>query len=156
MGEIVVRRAGEAPGCLSIRGLGSCIALFVYDAARHGAGGMAHVLLPEPAAGSPLTSPGTFAPTAVAALIDLLLQHGVRRDDLTAKLTGGAHMFPFGSADRLTLGERNIRATLEALQRERIEVVGMDVGGSSGRTVVAHVDTGRLLITSLKRSPKEI
>ena len=156
MGEIVIRRAGEAPGGLSIRGLGSCIALFVYDAAGRAAGGLAHVMLPEPAPGSPLTSPGKFAPTAVAALIDQLLQQGVRRDDLVAKLAGGAHMFPFGSADRLTLGERNIRATLEALQRERIEVTGMDVGGSSGRTVVAHVDSGRFLITSLKRSPKEL
>lgn len=156
MGDLVVLRREQAPYGLSICGLGSCVAVFIYEKQLLRVGGMAHVLLPEPTKRSPLTSPGKFAPTAVAALVDRMLQHGVRRDHLIAKVAGGAHMFAFSAPERETLGERNIRATLEALDREGIELIGMDVGGSSGRTVLASISTGIVRITSLKRQLKEL
>jgi len=156
MGEIVIRASHEAPEGLSIRGLGSCVAVFIYDKRHLRVGGMAHVLLPEPAERSPLTSPGNYAPTAVAALIDGLMQRGLARRDMAAKLTGGAHMFSFSKPEHESLGERNVRAVLEALDRERISVVGMEVGGSSGRSVLARISTGDMRITSLRREPKEL
>jgi chemotaxis protein CheD len=162
MGEIVIRACDEAPEGLSIRGLGSCVAVFIYDKRQLRVAGMAHVLLPEPillprpAERSPLTSPGNYAPTAVAALIDGLMQRGLARRDMAAKLAGGAHMFSFSKPDHESLGERNIRAVLEALDRERISVIGMEVGGSSGRSVLARISTGGMQITSLRREPKEL
>jgi chemotaxis protein CheD len=156
MGEIVVCARDEAPEGLSIRGLGSCIAVFIYEQRLLRVAGMAHVLLPQPAERSPLTSPGNFAPTAVAALIDGLMQRGVERRNMLAKLAGGARMFAFSNPERESLGERNIRAVLAALAAERIEVVGMEVGGSSGRSVVARVATGGMRITSLGGEPKEL
>lgn len=156
MGEIVIRARDEAPEGLSIRGLGSCVAVFIYDKRLLRVAGMAHVLLPQPAERSPLTTPGNFAPTAVAALIDGLMQRGLARKDMAAKLTGGAHMFTSSKPDHESLGERNIRAVLEALDRERIEVVGMEVGGSCGRSVVARISTGGMRITSLRREPTDL
>ena len=153
MGEFLVR---EAPAHLAIYGLGSCVAIFVYGTDKRIAG-LAHVLLPAPAAGSPRGPAGKYADTAIAAIVGQILEIGGRRDRLIAKVAGGAHMFGASPvADRETLGERNIRAALEGLRSNGLEVAGMDIGGSYGRTILAEAETGLLRITSLKREPKLI
>jgi len=152
MGEVVAARDADAPGGLAICGLGSCVAVFLYEARRLKVGGMAHVLLPEPLPGSPLTAPGKFAPTAVAALADRLIQLGAARGALRAKLVGGARMFAFGP--RESLGDRNVAAALEALHREGIPVAGMDTGGTAGRTLLARIGTGEVRVTSLRGEPR--
>ncbi len=153
MGEFLVR---EAPAQLAIYGLGSCIAIFIFETERRIAA-LAHVLLPAPAAGSPRGPAGKYADTAIAAILGSILEMGGRRELLVAKVAGGAHMFAASPVtDRETLGERNIRAALEGLRREGLEVAGLDIGGAYGRTVVADASTGRLRITSLKRDPKDI
>lgn len=153
MGEFLVR---EAPAQLAIYGLGSCVAVFIYETGKRIAG-LAHVLLPAPAPGLPRGPAGKYADTAIAAIVGQILEHGGHRDRLIAKVAGGAHMFAASPVpDRETLGERNIRAALEGLKRGGLEIAGMDLGGSYGRTVVADADTGVLRITSLKREPKEI
>jgi chemotaxis protein CheD len=153
MGEFLVR---EAPAQLAIYGLGSCVAIFVHETEKRIAA-LAHVLLPAQTAGSPRGPSGKYADTAVAAILGTILELGGRRESLVAKVAGGAHMFSATpSSDRETLGERNIRAALEALGRHGLEVAGMDIGGAYGRTIVADAATGLLRITSLKREPKEI
>jgi len=153
MGEFLVR---EAPAHLAIYGLGSCVAIFVYETEKRIAG-LGHVLLPAPAAGSPRGPAGKYADTAIAAIVGQILEIGGRRDKLMAKVAGGAHMFGASPvADRETLGERNIRAALEGLRCNGLEVAGMDIGGSYGRTILAEAETGLLRITSLKREPKLI
>jgi len=153
MGEYLVR---EAPARLAIYGLGSCVAIFVYETERRIAA-LAHVLLPSPAPGAPRGPSGKYADTAVAAILGSILEIGGSRDRLVAKVAGGAHMFAATpSSDRETLGERNIRAALECLKRNGLEVSGMDLGGAYGRTIVADAGTGILRITSLRREPKEI
>jgi chemotaxis protein CheD len=153
MGEFLVR---EAPAKLAIYGLGSCVAVFVYETERRIAA-LAHVLLPAPTPGTPRGPAGKYADTAVAAILGIVLEMGGRREALIAKVAGGAHMFSATpSPDRETLGERNIRAALEALKRHGLEVAGMDIGGAYGRTIVADAATGTLVITSLKREPKRI
>lgn len=153
MGEFMVR---EAPAQLAIYGLGSCVAIFVYETERKIAA-LSHVLLPSCAPNAPRGPAGKYADTAVAAIIGQILERGGAREKLIAKVAGGAHMFSATpSGDRETMGERNIRAALGALQRHGVEVVGMDIGGAYGRTVLADAVTGRVRITSLKREPKEI
>jgi chemotaxis protein CheD len=100
---------------------------------------------------------GKYADTALAAILGQILEMGGHRERLVAKVAGGAHMFGSTSPpERETLGERNIRAVLEGLGRSGIEVTGMDIGGSYGRTLLADASTGKVLITSLRREPKEI
>jgi chemotaxis protein CheD len=153
MGEYLVR---EAPARLAIYGLGSCLAIFIYEKERRIAG-MAHVLLPAPLPDAPRGPAGKYADTAIAAILGQILQVGGRRESLMAKVVGGAHMFGAAAIpERETLGERNLRAALEGLQREGLEIAGMDIGGSYGRTMIADVSTGIIRITSLKRAPKEI
>ncbi|HKY33109.1 MAG TPA: chemotaxis protein CheD [Candidatus Polarisedimenticolia bacterium] len=155
IGELLVRSADEAPGGLLVPGLGSCVAVFLHDAPRR-LGGLAHILLPEPMPHSPLLDPGRFAPTAVAALVDRLMQRGARRELLVAKVAGGATMFARVNGVRDSMGDRNVRAAMEALAREAIPVAAMDVGGSSGRTVRASLADGRVRINTLRGRPREI
>ena len=157
MGEYLVRREMEAPSGLIIRGLGSCVAVFLHEPERR-LGGLAHILLPEPMDGSPLTAPGRFVPTALAGMLDMILAGGGRRHRLTAKVAGGSNMFHYahGAVRRETLGDRNVRAALDALARESIRITGIDIGGRYGRTLTADIATGTVRITSLTREPKEI
>lgn len=157
MGEYLVRREREAREGLIIRGLGSCVAVFLHEPKRH-LGALAHILLPEPMEGSPLTEPGRFAPTAVAGMLDLILAKGGRRDRLTAKVAGGSNMFAYaqGGTRRETLGDRNIRTVLAVLARESIPIAGIDTGGRHGRTLTADIGTGIVRIVSLTRGPLEI
>ena len=157
MGEYRVCREREARAGLIIRGLGSCVAVFLHEPERR-LGGLAHILLPAPMDGSPLTEPGCFAPTAVAGMLDLILAKGGRRHRLTAKVAGGANMFSGagGSLRRELLGDRNIRAALDALDSESIPVAGLDVGGRSGRTLTADIATGIVRIVNLTGDPRLI
>jgi len=156
MGEILVR---EAPAQLAIYGLGSCVAVFIHDPARKIAG-LAHILLPAPiprGAGAAEGPTGKYAGTAIPAILEAIRGLGGRPESCVAKVAGGAHMFAATpSTDRETLGERNIRAALEALARHGIEIAGMDIGGSYGRTVVADAGSGAVTVTSLKRDAKKI
>lgn len=153
MGEFLVR---EAPARLAIYGLGSCLAIFLHETERR-IGALGHILLPAPLPDAPRGPAGKYADTAIAAMLGQILQMGGRQECLVAKVAGGAHMFGASAApERETLGERNLRAALEGLRRESVEVMGMDIGGSYGRTVVADTSTGVVRITSLKREPKDI
>ena len=58
-------RVSEAPDRLAIHGLGSCVAVFVYDPGAR-IGGLAHILLPGPPM-RPTDHVGRYATTAVAA-----------------------------------------------------------------------------------------
>ena len=167
IGEYVVRTIAQAPDGLAIYGLGSCVAVFLHrpggatatDGGVGGPGkigGLAHILLPAPHGRIPPSGGGAFASLAIPALVQELCALGCHRRELRAKVTGGSHMFSFGATERETLGERNIRAALQALSKESIDVAGMDVGGSWGRTVVADLATGAVRISSLRRDAKEI
>jgi chemotaxis protein CheD len=141
---------------MAIFGLGSCVAVFTWEPGMK-IGALAHVLLPAPLPDQPRGPAGKYADTAIAAILGGTLEIGGRRERMVAKVVGGAHMFgPSPTPDRETLGERNLRAVLEGLRREGIELAGMDIGGSYGRTLVADTSSGIVRITSLKREPKEI
>lgn len=155
-------RAGEmrvaaAPGRLAIHGLGSCVAVFVYDP-RARIGGMAHILLPAPPEGKadpPPERAGRYATTAVAAMVEESIRRGARREALLAKVTGGSRMFAYdaGSA-RATVGDKNIEAALAALEALGVRIVARDVGGTDGRTVVADLEDGRLIIRTVRGAPR--
>ena len=157
-------RAGElrvaaAPERLAVHGLGSCVAVFIYDP-RARVGGLAHILLPAPppSAGEPDPGrAGRYATTAVAAIVEESIRQGARREALLAKVTGGSRMFAFDAGPgRVTVGDRNIEAALAVLEALGVRVVGRDVGGTTGRTVVADLEDGRLIVRTLRGAPRVV
>ena len=146
-------RVAEAPARLAIHGLGSCVAVFVYDP-RVRVGGMAHILLPGPPKGS-ADHAGRYATTAVAAVVAESIRLGATA--LLAKVTGGSRMFAYDAhKDRPTVGDKNVEAALGALREAGVEIIATDVGGDHGRTVVADLQDGSLTITTVRGGSKVV
>jgi chemotaxis protein CheD len=148
-------RVAEAPARLIIHGLGSCVAVFVFDPLAH-VGGLAHILLPGPPK-QPTDHVGRYATTAVDAIVSESIRRGARRKGLLAKVTGGSRMFAHAKgAGRPTVGDKNVDAVRRALQTAGVEIVGSDVGGEHGRTVVANLQDGSLTIKSVRGGAKVV
>lgn len=124
--------------------LGSCVAICLWDP-RMGVGGMNHYLLPS---GPKATGRAArFADTATPALLEELLAAGVSLPRLRAKIFGGASVLAFTGGG---LGEQNIRAAREQLDRWDIPIVAEDAGGVHGRKIVFRTDTGDSTVKVLR------
>lgn len=134
---------------LSTIGLGSCVAITLYDQAT-AIGGLAHVLLPNEGMSRDTSNRAKFSSTAVPLLIEEMRRIGAR-GNLVAKIAGGASMFAaLIPAGGVNMGERNVIATREALRLHSIPIVGEDTGGDHGRSVYFDLRDGKVLIRSLK------
>jgi len=152
--EIRVKVADYAvaeSGMISTIGLGSCVAIVLYDARAH-VGGMAHVLLPNEAMSRDRSNPAKFPSSAVPLLVSEMQLLGARVERIRAKIVGGASMFgnliPSGG---INIGERNIAAVRGVLSEAKIPIIAEDVGADHGRSVYLHLDDGRVEVRSLKK-----
>ncbi|WP_198401566.1 MULTISPECIES: chemotaxis protein CheD [Parageobacillus] len=148
----------HAPNLIRTSGLGSCVGVVIFDHLKEVAG-LAHVMLPDSSmARSEAINVAKYADTAVEALIRLVVRAGGRREMLKAKMAGGAQMFSFSSksTDAMRIGERNVEALRQQLNRFHIPIVAEDVGGSSGRTIEFNPKTTVLSIRTVNRGVKEI
>ena len=134
--------------------VGSCVAICIFDASAK-CGGMAHVMLPQASICPKENLPAKFADTAVPALIKAMktLSNGCV---LSAKIAGGANMFPNIKNQSLAIGARNIEAVKAALSANRIPLRGEDVGGTQGRKVLFNVITGGVSVRRLYGDVKQI
>ncbi|MET1123834.1 MAG: chemotaxis protein CheD [Archaeoglobaceae archaeon] len=124
-------------------GIGSCVALALYDPVNR-IGGLAHVLLPR--SGNSNKRSAKYADHAVEMMLEAIENLGGRRENLVAKIAGGAQVFKHLTSDVLRIGERNVEAVRENLARHGIRIVSEDVGGSRGRTVFFYTMDGRMLV----------
>lgn len=116
---------------ISSIGLGSCVAVILYDKKRK-TGALAHVMLPE--SNGRNERPGKFADTAVPLLVSEMEKNGSSKRNLSAYLVGGASMFKQFKGN-LDIGNRNITAIKKILTEMNIPVKSEDVAGTSGRSV---------------------
>lgn len=147
--RIAALEAARAPGALATIGLGSCVAVVLHDP-ETGVGGLAHVLLPTRDAARDRSNPAKFAETAVPALLGEMRALGAR-GRVVARLVGGATMFAALAAPGAQLGDRNVAAARDALALAGIPIVGEDVGGDFGRSVLLDLAAGRVVVRSLAR-----
>lgn len=141
--------AARASGRLLAIGLGSCVAIVLYDRVRR-VGGLAHVLLPDPSAARDASNPARFATRAVPALLAAMRALGARAP-FEARLVGGAALFGnmLASAQG-QMGDRNVAAARAALATLRISVVASDTGGSAGRSVSFDIATGEVAVRGVR------
>jgi chemotaxis protein CheD len=153
--EIRVKVADLAVGrdeqTLITIGLGSCVAIILYDAAAR-VGGLAHTLLPDESMARDRSNPAKFPSSAITALLVEMIRLGADQRRVRAKLVGGASMFanlvPSGA---INIGDRNVAAARQALLERGIPVLGEDVGSDHGRSVHFFLDDGRVEVRSLKK-----
>jgi chemotaxis protein CheD len=146
-GEIIVRvadlRVGTGQDVLVTVGLGSCVAILLYDPVAR-VGGLAHILLPSQALSRTDHNAAKFPQTAIPALVDLMAREGASPRRLTGRLAGGASMFAtLAAPGTIQMGERNVVACRQVLHAQGIPLVGESVGGDYGRTVKLRVSDGQ-------------
>jgi len=135
LGEVrVIKRVADPAETLVAYGLGSCVAICLFDVGSQVAS-MAHVVLPG---ADPTGAPnGKYARSAVPAMIAQMQAQGAgdpRR--FVARLAGGAQILRLGGSGTLPrIGDQNALAVQEALKSHGIAVKGTDLGGSKGRSV---------------------
>jgi len=152
MGEVAV--AG-APSIISSLGLGSCVAVALYDTRRR-IGGLAHIMLPGSASFNGSQSPCGYADPAITALLKALRIKGAVRKDIVAKMVGGARMFSNYGDSSKGIGGQCIESIKDILKREQIPVIGEDTGGHHGRNIEFYLDTGRVVVSAIGKEDKEI
>ncbi len=131
-------------------GLGSCVAVCLYDPVAQ-IGGMLHAMLPTAPNGRPVGNPTKFVDQGVPLLLESLLELGARRIRLIAKLCGGAQMVGSESSKTLNIGRLNVQAVEAALEAARLKIHAQSTGGRCGRTVKFYLADGAVTVRTLQQ-----
>ncbi len=133
--------------------LGSCISACVRDKI-FGIGGMNHFMLPASAqdmshhleVGGNSTEATRYGSYAMEMLINDILKHGGRRENLEIKIFGGGKIIKNMS----DVGERNISFIREYIRNESLLLLSEDVGDICPRKVVYHPNSGKVKMKRLR------
>ncbi len=137
--------------------LGSCVAVIVLHPPTRSVG-MAHIALPESKTNPERSKerPGYFADTGVPLLLKNMarISGETKSKGYIVKLTGGAKVMDPNNL--FNIGDRNVLAIKKILWKFGMGPIAQDTGKQISRTVAAHVNTGKIIITSPGREDWEI
>jgi len=140
---------------ISCIGLGSCVALCMFDSVTR-IGGMAHIVLPR-FDGITTETPAKYANTAVPSLLAEILKCGGNKSNLIVKIAGGAQLtLAPGINNTFKTGERNVQEVMLALQKAGLPLSAADIGGAKGRTMRLYMDTGKVTVRSIGGPDREL
>jgi chemotaxis protein CheD len=129
--------------------LGSCVAACIRDKAGK-AGGMNHFMLPFPHdIGDVENNMAIYGDYAMEVLIKQLLEMGAQRNNLEAKIFGGANLLKGVTADRV--GERNADFVRAYLKKHNIPVLAEDLLGDYPRKIYFFPEQGAVKVKKLVR-----
>ena len=146
----------ESPAILSTRGLGSCLAITLYEPFKK-LGCLAHPMLPSMENARIKTNPMRFVDSVISLMMDEFQKRDCLIRNLEAKLFGGAHMFssiPVNSV--FNIGVRNLEAARKKLKFFGVRIAGEDSGKDYGRTVFFDLQTGKVRVRTLFFGESEI
>lgn len=159
MDKIVVKIAdykiASSPAILTTYGLGSCLAVALYDPETK-TGGMGHIMLPSGIGAKASGNPKKFADLCITEMFRELEINGCRTNNIVAKIAGGASMFDLPYIENFRIGDRNRASVVSELLKRGIPLIGEDTGGKYGRSVEFHIDDGRMIVKSLRSGMKVI
>jgi len=130
-----------APAILGSSGIGSCIVICFYDIEKK-IGGLIHALLPDNNSNPGTSNPYRFVNTSIEIMLKELKRKGCKKEDLEAKVIGGANMFKVLCDEPGGIGAQNIAVAKETLEKAEIKIAADDTGGSVGRSVEFDLETG--------------
>lgn len=150
-------KVAKSPAVMVSRGLGSCLAIVIYDPLKK-IGAMAHTMLPDIDKSRIRTNPARFVNSVIPQMLEEMSKAGahVNKSHLVAKIFGGAHMFSFIDVNNpFSVGDRNVEMARQTLAKNGINIVAEDVGGNFGRTVEFNVNTGKVKVRTIALKEKE-
>jgi chemotaxis protein CheD len=143
--------AVAADGVITTIGLGSCVAIVLYDQTAH-VGGLAHILLPDESMSRDRSNPAKFPATILPIVLDEMRLLGAARRRVRAKIAGGASMFAsLITTNSINIGEKNVASVRAVLEKAKVPIVGEDVGSDHGRSVYLFLADGRVEVRSLRK-----
>jgi chemotaxis protein CheD len=109
--------------------------------------GLAHIMLPDSTQFKSNTNPMKFADLAIPMLIEKMEKQGCNKRNMVAKIAGGASMFNFSDKSIISdIGKRNSEAVKKALKDEAIRIIGEEIGGNKGRTMILKANDGSVIL----------
>ena len=143
------------PYIITSTGIGSCVVVILYDSTKQ-VGGLAHIMLPDSEGIIGRRPPYHCADTAIATLLNRLKIKDAVRENLVARIIGGARMFADNNGSSSGIGMQNITSIRLILNREKLPLVGEDTEGGYGRGVEFHLNSGRVIINAVGREDREL
>jgi chemotaxis protein CheD len=130
---------------LIVYGIGSTLAVILYDEEAR-AGGIVHFMLANSPKGSPKTNhyPAMYADSGIPLLVKSCVELGARKDSLSARLAGGAHMLGEGISQSISDG--NLLAAKNILSKMGIQVRAENIGGNHMRSARLDIATGQVYL----------
>ncbi len=125
--------------------LGSCVAICLFDS-KFKIGGINHYMLPY-WNGEGLASP-KYGNIANEKLIEKMLKLGANKNNLVAKMFGGANQIN----STINVGDRNILVAREQLNSYGIKIISESVGGNIGRKIRFNTETNEVLMKFLSKN----
>lgn len=129
--------------------LGSCLGIAAYDPMAC-VGGLLHVMLPlsaiDPAKAE--RNPLMFVDTGFPKLLLQCLKTGAQKHRLEITVAGGANSNEKEENDLFKIGKRNFLILRKLLWKDGLLLKSYDVGGSSSRTMLLEIGTGKVMIRS--------
>ncbi len=153
LGEMkVLKNTDTTLACL---GLGSCVGVVAWDPVARVAG-MAHIVLPSSQGRRP-DSGAKYADRAIPKLIQEVSAQGALKSRLVVKIVGGAQMALSSANDAIfKIGEQNVAAVLEAINREGLKVGANETGGNRGRTLRLNTASGETQVSVAGEPPRKL
>lgn len=144
------------PGTIMTIGLGSCIGIALYDRNKKVAG-LSHIMLPDSTQFKSASNPMKFADSAIPLLVEKMKDQGCRKQNIVAKIAGGASMFNFSDKSIISdIGKRNSDAVKKALKEIGIPIIAEDTGGDKGRTMILEASTGKVTLKIVGKGTVEL
>lgn len=149
-GEVYVSSQDE---CISTV-LGSCVSVCMIDKVKM-IGGMNHIMLPQQKNTNNHSSfiasqEGRYGMAAMERLINEIIKKGGKKNQLEAKVFGGAKMFDFNFSTNI--GQSNVDFVLWFLKNEGIKITAQDVGGTSSRRIFFNPADNKVLVKQISTS----
>lgn len=136
----------RAPDKITTIGLGSCVGVVLYDKTSKLAG-LLHIMLPDSTKIKHNENKCKFADTGIDEMVRVLEANGMSRENMRAKIAGGAKMFEFSNTSTMgSIGDKNVSAVREKLNSLGIKIKSEDVGANYGRTIVFDPETRELSV----------
>jgi chemotaxis protein CheD len=102
--------------------------------------------------GNGLASP-KYGNIAIEKLIDKMKQMGCKKENLIAKVFGGANVIET-NINIFNVGERNHQLAIETLEKENIPIIAKSLGGEVGRKIIFNTQTGDVMMKFLGKGPR--